>query len=239
MRYLPLALVLAGSLLSVTASGAAMKKLRSWPAAVPVPSAALKEQYEYDPAAGAVNSKLLRMQSVTNGNTFEIRYTNGVPSGGHQTWNQSVIAYHGFTGIMNTPFAVTEVLKYKQQGAWPASALDIYSEHSAGELHTKTIFKCQRVGAVEAGSAISALPGKLYKYQCKYSAVSNGAINGTPVNNQLYEFSSIYYYSDYLDTVAAIKYVNSPTPMSTTSTLDFIDASGTTRSASFVNENLP
>lgn len=237
MRYPVIALALLGPLLLSTTSEAAMKKLRSWPDYIQPPSAAIKEQYEYDPAAGALNAKLLRTRSETNGMAFENTYRNGVLNGGHESWKLSVPVYHGFAGILNGSAGVTEVLKYKEQGAWPSTAFNIYEEHTSDQLHSKTILKCQRQGVLEAGSVISGLPGKLYKYACAYSAVSSGVISGTPIDKNLYEYQYVGYYSDYLDYVPAMK--NTSSPSATIQSIDFIDATGATRSATYNAATFP
>lgn len=237
MRYPAIALAVLGGLLVSVTSEAAMKKLRSWPDYIQPPSAAIKEQYEYDPAAGAMNAKLLRTRAESSGMVFENTYRNGVVSGGHTSGYQALTAYHGFTGILNGTAGVTEALKYKEQGAWPSTAFNIYEEHTSGQLHSKTILKCQRQGVLEAGSLISGLPGKLHKYACAFSAVSSGVISDTPVDKNLYEYQYVGYYSDYLDYVPAMKVPSSPT--ATLQTIDFIDASGVTRTATFNAATFP
>ena len=204
-------------------SWAEMTKVRSWPAAIPVPSAELKKQYEYDPAAGAVSDKVVSVESTTTdagvSTSVKVNYSGGMPVSGVNRWADAVLAYHGFSSFMATQYEslkiYTKSLNYSESGGWPSKSLKILltniakDENSISEIALLT--ECVQIRSFNASVSFPLLPGRVYEYKCIASSASKLTSTRPEVSREPYEigsekYPSIIYYSDYLDTVLMIKF---------------------------------
>ncbi|SDR38864.1 hypothetical protein SAMN04490186_5913 [Pseudomonas grimontii] len=179
-----------------------LKKYREWPSAVRVPSPEIKRQYELDPEAGAISSKLLStshsfMYGSRVVSSSYVNYKNSVAVSGTQGWNYGVSVYHGFSMFTSFDLATTQKFLFQAKGKWPANDLKIYTESvdTKGNL-SKVGISCRQIKSFPASNIFPSLPGKLYKYECSNSTgtISDGFTWAPGV--QTYTT----YYSDYLDT---------------------------------------
>ena len=212
-RFFSTVIFCSGLLFSLQSS-AELTKLRSWPAAIPVPSAELKKQYEYDPAAGAGSDKLISIDSTTGhdagSSSMKVNYVNGAPVSGTGDWSGAMSAYHGFASIMSSSMT-TESINYKDAGNWPSKALKVHSVLSMKSMYNyeqRSIIECTQSRSFSAASMFPTLPGKVYEYKCNSTGstfmVMNNQKNGlTPMQYTLY-------YSDYLDINLMVRIEGSP-----------------------------
>jgi hypothetical protein len=185
-----------------------MIKIRSWPAAIPVPSAEMKKQYEFDPAAGAVNSKLISIETTTTNSAGsfpkKINYVNGAPVSGTGDWQSYVMAYHSFVYIASGS-TETKVVNYSDSGNWPSKSLKFLSSiHSDEKSYTSKITllsECMQSRSFLASSIYPPLPGKVYEYKCATSGsmVMTMKYNKNTTQDGIAPSRSTIYYSDYLD----------------------------------------
>lgn len=213
MKLLASIAILCSVIIVSQQSSAEMQKLRSWPAAIPVPSAELKKQYEYDPAAGAGSDKLLTVETThvnSAGSTItKINYVNGMPVSGTGDWSSYVMAYHWFLYISSGAMK-TKVINYTDSGSWPSKSVKflvvMQSDRKNSSFKTTDITECLQGGSFIASSAFPSLPGKVYEYKCVTTSASSLDMNNQTSESGTDPFRSMYYYSDYLDMLLFYKY---------------------------------
>lgn len=212
-----------------------LKKQRDWPASIKVPDAALKEQYEYDPAAGAISAKLLSTTQTFKGNAVLRQYSNGAPAGGSAGWADHLYAYHGFAAISSGSGMRTRVVKFQSSGAWPAKSFKVYSEVVADSgLNIRVLTQCELLASFPAAQALDPkLPGKIHKFDCKTQTLSEGVVDGMQFDKNAETYPGISYYSDYLDVVIDGR-SGLDTPLQ--QQLEFLDASGQRQTISFTGD---
>jgi hypothetical protein len=185
-----------------------MTKLRSWPAAIPAPSLEMKKQYEFDPAAGAGNSKIISIETTyansAGSSTTKINYVNGAPVSGTGEWQSYVMAYHWFLYI-SSGYLTTKVVNYSDSGNWPSKSLKFLVSTVVDGKHNvmkmTSISECIQKNSFLASSAFPSLPGKVYEYRCTSSGSTSLTTksNNDTTENGTEPTSSTMYYSDYLD----------------------------------------
>lgn len=167
----------------------ALDKLRSWPTTTPVISEDIKEQYEYDPAAG----------SGANGiYGFELTRSDGSSRKSMLADENLVTAYHGFDALLTMKIASTIELDYKESNPWPSDSIKIHKKTINTETGIKNIASktCYKDRSVPAPVKISILEGDLIRYQC-IERVAYGETGSYK------ETRSIYWYSTFFDTTIA------------------------------------
>jgi hypothetical protein len=200
--------MLCSSILLSQQSSAEMTKIRTWPAAIPAPSAEIKKQYEYDPAAGAANSKLISIETITTNSagsfTKKINYVNGSPVSGTGDWQSFLMAYHWFVYIASGATAA-QVVNYHDSGNWPSKSIKSLSSFNSDEKHYTSkhtfLLECMQSKSFVASGIYPSLPGKVYEYKCVTSsslAMTMKYNNNTTEDGTAPSKSTIYY-SDYLD----------------------------------------
>ncbi|QXI30259.1 hypothetical protein [Pseudomonas vanderleydeniana] len=187
---------------------AEMKKLRTWPADMPVDNPALKEQYEYDPLAGSDDQHRNISTTVTswqNGRTYVTSWppkptdSQDIPTYAHKT----LPMFYGLETYSSDPSIKITKLNLKTKGKMPSSDFTYYVEKTIlvnGTAYSKNVLDCKFQGQFDASRYITGLPGKLYKYSCIKSDVftfNNSPSTSTSNNN--------YYISDWLQSVIAIQ----------------------------------
>jgi hypothetical protein len=207
MKYLLYVAIFCSGIIFSLQSSAEMKKLRDWPAAIPAPSAELKKQYEYDPAAGAGSNKLISIESTLAnpyGSTLtKINYVNGAPVSGVGDWSTYVMAYHWFLYIASGSTMNTKVVNYTDSGSWPSKSIKflVVNDSNTANYRIKTtgITECKQGRSFVASNIFPSLPGKVYEYKCSSSASSSFTGNNVASEDGMAPVRSTAYYSEYLD----------------------------------------
>jgi hypothetical protein len=216
MKLLLSTVIFCSGLLLSLQSLAELAKLRSWPAAISVPSAELKKQYEYDPAAGAISDKLISVETTighsAGSSTTKTNYVNGAPVSGTGDWAVGMSAYHGFASIMAFSMT-TESINYRDSGNWPAKSIKVHSVTSLKSManyEQRSISECTQSRSFSAGSMFPTLPGKIYEYKCVGTGSTYMLVSNQGVENGLPPTRYTAYYSDYLDMNLMSKVEGSP-----------------------------
>jgi hypothetical protein len=216
-----------------------MKKLRDWPAAIPAPSVELKKQYEYDPAAGAGNDRIISIAYAQRGynsdgsNSVNSIYANGVPVSGTGKWKQ-FFAYHGFAFVTSDEIPTTSI-NYSDAGQWPAKSLKMLIVYASDNFVSKEIHECSQGRSIDARNVFSTLPGKVYEYKCSVS-MSSQIINEMNHSPDGVHYRYILYYSDYLD--ISLMSRTDPSYNYTTYNVEFVGGDGKPHSITYRNDQL-
>lgn len=219
---------------------AELKKLRNWPAVFPSNSQELREQYEFDPAAGGVSDKLISYtvhttspQGTWNRQTI---YKNGIPVSGSDGWEYgSFKVYHGFAVINGKPGNTVQSINYTETTPWPTREFKLLTTDydTTSQSTTKSLLHCKQLNSYSATKISTELPGTIYKYNCDLNVgtkITN--LQGVTLEDGSPTVRYDIYYSDYLNTpIMTIGDKTSPVhmwkDMHTSVSIEFINLNNT------------
>lgn len=230
--------VVIGTMLPMVSMSESLKKQREWPSAMPQISAQLKEQYEYDPEAGAGSNKLLSVTVVNAARESKYQavtvFRDGSPTewegrdlmtGKNTPYVKTLWAYHGYGALFISAENPVEQLVFEPSEKWPARQFKVLTAFRDG---MKFMFSCEMKSKVSASTVFPQLPGGLYTYDCSSRtnsvyASANGWVTSV--------------YSDYLDIQVASEINKNKTPdmtvfqgSSVETTIRFYDLKGVVQS---------
>lgn len=173
-----------------SSNASALEKLREWPSITPVFFENLKEQYEYDPAAGA------------GANGIHLLSEKSYPGAKHEVLiagREAFQAYHGFVLIHAGQTLATKEITYQEDSAWPAESFSINYKviYVPNESVTLNTLRCTKAESWPVATKIANLPGLIVRYQCELSQVSGA-------NGNIYRTTYAYLYSTHFDEPLAI-----------------------------------
>ncbi|MFF7709001.1 hypothetical protein [Pseudomonas sp. NPDC007930] len=202
-----------------------LPKLRNFPVNLPGVPAELIRQYEYNPDIGPYGTREHKLISLTDAKTGQTSASTwGIDLMQQGVHTVVVYVYRGFTALSWTSIPVPAMncgplpntsaptqMKLIKDGPWPSRSFKIYTEQvnenyalTCGyykdgrreRFHTKTLMEC----AQQHTSTLNGLPGKVYAYRCDIT--NSGDYEGA---NPTTQQGVRYLYSDYLDTVIAVR----------------------------------